>query len=468
MQIVRPVPAALQVLLLYPVRRAAAKTLFDRIGVRYRALISTCVEVSKQVTPARRPSAYRSAILMANSRNHGGSSSSAAAKLQGSCRPLHFTPQLEADYARARLQQNRTLIRVTCGLGALLVGLLGLQQALSGAWTSGPPLDFLLVFSSSLTLTYFAWSTAFERAYLPWATVIVPIRNSIMAAQIAEAAAHGQMDLLMGLPMMLIGPFFFLGLRFRTAVICGTSTALTFIVFAAWFGLAPDVATRACVLLFMGLIACIISARNIDLWSRTSFLETQFIADLAQHDALTGTKNRRIFDEHLTRLWPQAIDAHRSIAILLIDVDHFKAYNDTYGHQAGDRTLHQIAQAMQTVVNRPLDVLARYGGEEFVAVLYDVDTNEATATADRIRRAVSDLSIEHRDSKHLSVVTISIGVAIVEPTQERDPRGALQLADQALYEAKRRGRNRIELMNETQYKMLVTGIFSRDAVRAAR
>lgn len=402
---------------------------------------------------------------MVNPLNHSDPELPAASLSPDGSGQLCFTPALEAEYRRARLRQHRTLIRVTCVFGALLVGLRGLEQAIGGVWGSMPPLDFILTLSSSLVLIGLAWSAAFERLFVPWASVIIPIRNAIMVAQIAEVAAHGQMDLLMGLPMVLIGPFFFLGLPFRTALFCGVSTTLTFLACTAWFALTPQVAMRACTLLIMGLIACIISARNIERWSRTSFLETQFIADLAQHDALTGSKNRRIFDEHLTRLWPRAMQEQHSIAVLLIDVDHFKAYNDTYGHQAGDRALRQIAQAMQTAIDRPLDLLARYGGEEFVAVLYDVDTDAALVAADRLRRGVSDLAIEHRTSRISSAVTISIGVAVVTPTPGRNARGALQLADQALYEAKRRGRNRIELMNETDYRMLVTGVFSRDAAR---
>jgi PleD family two-component response regulator len=164
------------------------------------------------------------------------------------------------------------------------------------------------------------------------------------------------------------------------------------------------VALRAWVFLLMGLVACAFAARHLEKWSRTSFLEARLIAELAQHDALTGTKNRRVFDEHLARLWPQASGDGRTMAVLLIDVDHFKAYNDRYGHQAGDQALRRIAQALQAVASRPLDVLARYGGEEFV-----------------------------------------------------------QLADQALYAAKVGGRNRVELMNEADYRMLVTGVFAKNS-----
>ena len=111
-------------------------------------------------------------------------------------------------------------------------------------------------------------------------------------------------------------------------------------------------------------------------------------------------------------------------------------------------------------------MLARYGGEEFAVVLYDVDRAQAEAHAERMRRAVSGLALEHRGSR-FSSVTISIGVAIVAPTPGRRARGALQLADQALYEAKVRGRNRIEVMDQAAHRLLVTGVFAKKTLAQA-
>ncbi len=135
----------------------------------------------------------------------------------------------------------------------------------------------------------------------------------------------------------------------------------------------------------------------------------------------------------------------------MIDIDHFKAYNDRYGHQAGDQTLRRVAQTAQTFVRRPLDVLARYGGEEFAAILYDVDRDQAMGIADQIHRAVREMALSTVGSRTSRAVTISIGVAVIHPTFKRNPRGSLQLADQALYEAKARGRNRVQFMDDTEY-----------------
>jgi diguanylate cyclase (GGDEF)-like protein len=384
-----------------------------------------------------------------------------AAELRRGSPNLRFSPKLEAEYVRDRLIDSRTLIRVACLLAALLAVFRGVEQAVSSSWNSILLIDFGLVISGSIVLASVACSPGFERLYLPWARLVVPLRNSIVAAHIAEAAARGHLEFLMGLPLMLIGPFFFFGLRFHPALFAGVLTVASFIASAVFFELSLPVALRSCAFLLMAVTACAIAARHLEKGSRVGFLEGHLVAELAQHDALTGTKNRRVFDEHLARLWQQAIEDGRAIAIVLLDVDHFKAYNDRYGHQAGDQTLRRIAQAVQTFVRRPLDVLARYGGEEFAAILYDVEGNQAKDIADRIRRAVAELAIEHRGSRTSACVTISVGVAVIEPTIERNPRGALQLADQALYEAKVRGRNRVELMDEAEYRMLVTGVFSK-------
>ena len=384
-----------------------------------------------------------------------------AAELKQGPRNLRFaSPALEAEYIRADLLQGRTLVRVACTLAALLVVFRGLEQGVGDAWATFFLLDYLVVIAGSGLLLTLAWSQLFETSFLPCARVVIPLRNSLVAVHIAGAAAHGHLEMLMLLPALLIGPFFLMRLRYRSALRSGILAVVCFVVAALVFPVALPVALRSSLLMVMALIACAIAARHLEWWSRSSFLESHIFAELAQQDALTGTKNRRVFDEYLTRLWPEAMQNHRTIAILLIDVDHFKAYNDRYGHQAGDHALRRVAQTVQKFVRRPLDVLARYGGEEFGAILYDVDGKQAMDIAGQIHRAVGELEIEGHGSRGSTGVTISVGVAVIQPTMQRNSRGALQLADQALYEAKARGRNRVELMDEAQYRMLVTGSFS--------
>jgi diguanylate cyclase (GGDEF)-like protein len=295
------------------------------------------------------------------------------------------------------------------------------------------------------------------------AQIGVPIRNALTAIAIAGSAAHGHVEMLMALPLLVLGPFFFAGLPLRPALVSVVLTAVAYVTSVIAFGMDTPLALRTSVFLIIAVVACAVAAWQLDKRARTSFLESRLLAELAQLDPLTGLKNRRVLDEHLARVWQQAIDDQRSIALLLIDVDHFKAYNDKYGHQAGDQTLRRVANALQSFVRRPLDILARYGGEEFAAVLYDVNAQEAHDAAERMRRAVSDLGIEHRGSRICAMVTVSIGAAAVSPACQRKSRGALQLADEALYKAKSEGRNRVELKDATEYDGLITGVFAQNA-----
>lgn len=393
------------------------------------------------------PSAFRDARLTAGP-HHGNSN-------------LRFDPALEAEYVRSYLTNSRTLVLVASIAATLLAILRGTERVLVAGWDSIHALELAFCFLGSIALVAIAWSSMFERVYLPWARIIVPARNIICAWYVIAAVSAGQYEMLMVMPLALIGPFFFLGFTFRMGLICGVLTSATFIAHAMIIGLATPLAVRSSVLVILGLVACAVAARHLDKWSRTAFLEARANADLAQHDSLTGTKNRRVFDEHLVRLWSQASADRRPLAVLLIDVDHFKAYNDRYGHQAGDQALRRVAQSVQTFASRPLDILARYGGEEFAAVLYDTDAQQGAQVAERMRRAVEDLHITHQGSPAYGRVTISIGVAALKPTAERNAEGALQLADQALYDAKTAGRNSIRLMSDSEHRLLVTGVFAK-------
>jgi diguanylate cyclase (GGDEF)-like protein len=261
------------------------------------------------------------------------------------------------------------------------------------------------------------------------------------------------------LPAMMLSLFFFLGLHWPVALVSVTLALVSFAVSALAQGLPVPLLMRASGLLLVITAISAVAAWQFERQSRRSFLDGRQIAHMAEHDGLTGAKNRRVFDEHLARLWRQARNDGRGLAIVLVDVDHFKAFNDRYGHQAGDATLRSVANALQAQICRPLDMLARYGGEEFAAILYDVEPQQAHEIAERMRHAVSAIAIEHRDSRAAPVVTISIGVAAVLPAAGRESRGALQLADEALYAAKVGGRNKVHLAADADYSGLDTGIF---------
>jgi diguanylate cyclase (GGDEF)-like protein len=367
---------------------------------------------------------------------------------------------LETDFARLQLAENRTLIRATALVALLLAAARGAEQLLLDAWTRLQVGQFAVVLALSIVLAALAWCPWFERIYLPCARVLVPVRGALIALTVAGVAARGQLEALMLLPVLVIGPFLVFGLSFRAAAVTAALTITVYMVAAVSFGLAPPLILRSCILLVAVGAACGVVARTLERTARARFLETHAMAELAQHDALTGVKNRRVFDEQLEQVWRRAADEECVIAVLLVDVDHFKAYNDRYGHQAGDRALRHVAQVLQAFVTRPQDLLARYGGEEFAVLLYDVDPIEVEKLTERMRKAVAGLRLEHRDSR-AAVVTISIGAGVVEPSPERRARGALQLADEALYQAKTRGRNRVEVLATDAHKALETGVFAK-------
>ncbi|RUS93390.1 hypothetical protein DSM107003_44460 [Trichormus variabilis SAG 1403-4b] len=165
-------------------------------------------------------------------------------------------------------------------------------------------------------------------------------------------------------------------------------------------------------------------------------------------DGLTQIANRRCFDNRLEQEWQRLYREQQPLSLLLFDVDYFKRYNDSYGHQMGDECLIKIAQAVQQVVFRPADLVARYGGEEFVVILPNTDikgampaASEAIAIAQRIHAAIKDLAIPHQASEVSDTVTISLGIASLIPTSELSASTLVEQADQALYLAKQQGRN---------------------------
>jgi diguanylate cyclase (GGDEF)-like protein/PAS domain S-box-containing protein len=167
----------------------------------------------------------------------------------------------------------------------------------------------------------------------------------------------------------------------------------------------------------------------------------QRLQRLAFLDGLTQVANRRRFDQHLEREWRRLSREHAPLSLLLCDIDFFKAYNDTYGHQAGDDCLRQIAAAIAASVNRPADLVARYGGEEFAVVLPNTGFQGAQHVAEDIRRNIQDLEILHSGSLVSSIITLSIGVATALPNHTLFPEDIVHLADEALYAAKQSGRN---------------------------
>ena len=165
----------------------------------------------------------------------------------------------------------------------------------------------------------------------------------------------------------------------------------------------------------------------------------------ARVDSLTQVNNRREFERTLETEWRRALRSKRSLALILIDIDYFKNFNDCYGHLAGDGCLRAVAQTIKQSVQRAQDMVCRYGGEEFAVILPDTDLNGAHTLAEKIQQAVLNLNISHEHSSAANQVTISSGVACLLPTSGGTPHSLIQQADQNLYQAKESGRNQVGL-----------------------
>jgi len=169
---------------------------------------------------------------------------------------------------------------------------------------------------------------------------------------------------------------------------------------------------------------------------------------LSMVDGLTGIANRRYFNDCLESEWQRSIRNNTPLAIVFFDIDHFKLYNDRYGHQCGDDTLISIAKATADKLNRPGDFVARYGGEEFIIILPETNLQGAYYVAEQLRANVEQLRIAHTDSVVSGVVTISLGVAERLTRDKDSPAKLIERADKAVYQAKRNGRNRTEIYCE--------------------
>lgn len=169
----------------------------------------------------------------------------------------------------------------------------------------------------------------------------------------------------------------------------------------------------------------------------------KLLDQLAYLDGLTEISNRRRFEEVFHKEWARTTRSRTPFSLAMVDVDYFKQYNDHYGHAMGDLTLQKIAKALDGVLRRPADFIARYGGEEFVMLLPETDAAAAKMIADRARQVVIEENIPHNFSKVARLVSVSVGLATIYVDNKISPQTFLEAADQNLYQAKQRGRNRV-------------------------
>lgn len=356
---------------------------------------------------------------------------------------LRFTPFVEEEFLH-------TSARETAGRARLLIGLaLATVLILIGASLAQPEaLGFMVVFEVLVVLPallgtlYVSILPGRHRLYFFLLAGALLLLGLMINSVVTRASLQGM-------------PFYFAstiawtfivwvtcGLPFRHAAVTAALISGTYIWgLFHWDIDATERFFATAALGFVNLIGAV-CCYQLEHALRRSFLESKVLSELAERDGLTGLYNRRSYDQHLHRLWRQSRREHRQLSLMLIDIDNFKAYNDLYGHQAGDDALKRVAEVISQAANRPLDFVARFGGEEFALVLYGPDTEYGRELPETLRTAVMELKIPHQRSATGPYLTVSIGVANVMPDTDRSLEGAIQMADEALYQAKEEGRNR--------------------------
>ena len=254
--------------------------------------------------------------------------------------------------------------------------------------------------------------------------------------------------------LLIVSVFYFLsGLLFRKSLYTGASALIVYVLLGLMFNSpTADIIYNASFLLAANLIGCV-GCYSYEYAARTNFLVHSMLNDVAERDGLTGLFNRRAFDLHLAQLWRQATRLQTPVAIAMIDVDHFKQYNDRFGHQMGDQALKQIANILKDYSQRSTDLIARYGGEEFIGIWTDITLKEAQDLLENIRHDIEGkLALVQADGADHAYVTISVGLAYAVPQIAQDQGALIKLADQALYRAKESGRNQI-VVESQQYSL---------------
>ncbi len=357
---------------------------------------------------------------------------------------LRFRGSLEREYREAQFVQTQSLLRITLAVGTIL-------------WLLFAVLDHLLISSSerwwmsAVRLVVLAvllgcggllWRG--HRQHLEWMSM-ASIASLGVGAAVVVAIAHGVDHNFPyeGLLLVSMAGYFLAGLRLRQALLVSLLGVVAYGVGEWWVGFPLARLINNLLFLLSGSVVGAVGCYLLEYKSRESFLNTRLMQLLADRDGLTSLHNRRSFNRQMTSLWCQGQRDGVPLSLLIADVDHFKAYNDAYGHHAGDHALQAVARLVEERARRPLDMAVRLGGEEFAVLLYGSDQAVAMQLAEGLRAELEQLGIEHRGSSSGTVLTLSVGVATLQPAEGLALTQLYEQADRALYLAKANGRNQI-------------------------
>ena len=386
-------------------------------------------------------------------------------QLQRGFHGLRFESELETAYRRDQFYERLRYLRINLAILAA-ISILVIQVDRVVVPVIGRIVPDLARTGIMLPLLVIGFGLTFLRRADVWYPRYIAVAMTIALAGICwvtlSAWFIGEPRLFGRLILAIVAVYFVLGIDFRAAIGVNALAFAAYAVLATMKDMPAVDLTHYLLTLSIANIICVAGAYNLEHARRTAWLEGQRLAESALQDGLTGIHNRRRFDEHLQRVWSQCVRERRPVALLFVDIDHFKVFNDRYGHQAGDEAMKAVAGALARFARRPLDLAARYGGEEFAIILFDVKRPEAERIGEEVLAAVRAHDIPHEGSGTATVLTVSMGVACVQPLARRSWAGVIQLADQALYAAKDHGRNRVEVL-EQEYEHMQTGYFHRKA-----
>lgn len=351
---------------------------------------------------------------------------------------------LEKEFRRYYVARMLSVARAAIGLGFLLVGavcILDVTQMPRAFVEQSIPIRIfaMLIPLSALFAATFLFRT---RSWLPHLIAAVALIVGVSTLYVGGIAARTGADMVSwGVIFTTFNVYLVLGLTLRQSVAVGWPIFLVYLIMGIVFDVPTQKLSYGIIFLgfsnLIGTYASYLLERN----AREIFDNKRELWRLARTDGLTGLFNRRAFDQHLRQVWKHAQRDDKRIAVLVADIDHFKLYNDCYGHRKGDECISTVADALSASVSRPLDMVARYGGEEFVIVLYDPTVGFLEAFASGLCHKIVGLDIEHKASEATPQVSLSIGAAISEASDNLTADQLIRQADDALYEAKNQGRN---------------------------
>ncbi|TVP47645.1 MAG: diguanylate cyclase [Halomonas sp.] len=370
---------------------------------------------------------------------------------------LRFTEMVEVRF-EADTQQQRSRNMVWAGLISALIYVLFLFNDYSfrpDAFTTAVLLRAGLMLAVGLPILWWVYrgvTPALREAMMSMTVITAMVISCMIFA--ASSAPYSYLDVFSFGLILVVGNIVY-SLRFGYACVSSIISILIMLVFVVSYEPMPIEAKRLAMFTIVAkAMFTLVANYRLEFSERNSYLlvlreklragyylqDNQKLSYLSMTDPLTDISNRRKFDAILPIRWQEGIDRNESLGLMVVDIDHFKAYNDYYGHLQGDQCLRQVSAALQ-VNSRNSDLVVRFGGEEFVILMPSTSSHVARQEAERLRHSIEALQIPHQGCLERNIITVSVGAAVITPTIALMPNELLARADLALYEAKRQGRN---------------------------